>query len=219
MILLLLSLAASATAFVKRAAVLESLDDAERAHFDATPDYATLRHVRSFVEQNPLGGRMEVRHEMDLSGACRSVDHEASIEALRCEPSDAGMTMRFVDGGAPPAAWSVGTVLLGSAAWRCATRAVPTDTSAVRFVDGEFEPFVRRIHAIERDARTGDWHFVTEPVQGTVCLLGSTIRMRTHKPTHMSVADYMTALEQVRRARCARARPPARACCRGVFSW
>ena len=195
--LLLLLLVTPSAGYVKRAAVLETLTSEQREHFETVPDYEARRVARSFVQENPLGGRMEVRHEHELSGVCRSVDHESTIEALRCDPSDASISVRFAAGATVPRGWTVGAVLIGSEAWRCATRAVPTDTSAVRFVAGEYDAFVRRIHAVERDEQRNEWHFLTEPVEGTECLVSSVVHMRTHKPQNMTVADYMSALQEV----------------------
>lgn len=157
-----------------------------------------MTHVHEYVEHNELGGRMEFRHELELSGDCRSIDHVTTIDSLRCDPRDGAMSFRFVHGAAPPTGWHVGGVLLGSAAWKCATKtATDGEARRVRFIEGEFEPFVRRIVGIEHDEVTNEWHFHTVAEVGTACLLEATVNMKTYKPEHLTVAQYMSQLEEV----------------------
>jgi hypothetical protein len=150
------------------------------------------------THENHLGGKMVIRHELDLSGQCFSIDHVAEIDSVRCDPTDARVSIKFVDGALPPKQWRVGAVLLGSPLWRCAPKTMPDERQNVRMVEGEYDAFVRRIMAVEHDEGDNEWHFIGRPEQGSVCLDAATVRMKTHRPAHLSTAEYMTLVEEVR---------------------
>jgi hypothetical protein len=67
-----------------------------------------------------------VTHKFTTSGLCRSIDHEEAIESLACDPGvGRELHVRLHAGASLPESWQVGTVLIGSAEWKCAHAGAP----------------------------------------------------------------------------------------------
>jgi hypothetical protein len=150
----------------------------------------------------PISSRSTtITHKFDVSGQCRSVDHETSIEAIACDREHGAVLEIHLKRGvsALPASWQVGTVLVGSAEWQCAHAGAPTGHGhRSELIEGRFEPMVRRIVAIERRGDADNvFTLTTQPELATVCLNHATVTFRNHLPETMSVEQYMRAFETI----------------------
>jgi hypothetical protein len=102
-----------------------------------------------------------------------------------------------------PEAWQPGTVLIGSAEWKCAFAGAPAHDAGApaQVLEGVFEPMVRRIVAIERVTTAGDnsnaFVIHTIPELGTICLEHATVTFRNHMPEHMTMEQYMAAFDEL----------------------